>query len=267
MDTATIPPPVGLRELDSASEKTKQSELLLDALKAALAASGEHRLFRWGKLSGLFPSRVGPSAAAAQRAIREGLLESTRTETRGKLVVEWVRATSRAVDYLHENDSPAAVLRELRDVIGTTRQGVPIWMTQARDEAAQLSLRFVHFSREMLKRLDDLSERVETALRKVDHPTPTLRGALPELVPWAQDALEFLDKLAVGGTSWSRLNDLFHAMKDEHPELSVPEFHQGIRRLHEGGHVKLTPPADPEAIREPEYAVEIRGQMMWVIGR
>src|SRR5438477_11710303 len=49
--TADSRPPLAFTE--------KQTELLLDALKAALAAPGEHRLFRWGKRGGPFPRRGG----------------------------------------------------------------------------------------------------------------------------------------------------------------------------------------------------------------
>src|SRR3954453_1425075 len=75
----------------------RRTELLLDGLKAAIAGAGEHRLFRFGRLAGLFPSRAGTSAEAAYLAVRHGLLETVRTETRGKLVVEWVRATPKGV--------------------------------------------------------------------------------------------------------------------------------------------------------------------------
>src|SRR5436309_2047472 len=84
----------------------RRSELLLDGLKMAIASSGEHRLFRFGRLAGLFPSRAGLSAEAAGLALRMGLLETVRSEARGKLIVEWVQATARAVAYVHENDSP-----------------------------------------------------------------------------------------------------------------------------------------------------------------
>ena len=67
--------------------------LLLDALRRAVADPGDHRLFRAGKLPGLFPSRAGPSADAAKQAVATGLLEVVRTEAKGKLIAEWVRAT------------------------------------------------------------------------------------------------------------------------------------------------------------------------------
>ena len=54
MDAPAVAPPVPLSD-------AKRLDLILDALKAALAAPGDHRLFRSGKLPGLFPSRTGAS--------------------------------------------------------------------------------------------------------------------------------------------------------------------------------------------------------------
>src|SRR5262249_31165129 len=68
-------------------------DTLIAALKAALAEPGEQRLYRSGKLPGLFATRSGANAEAAGRALRDGLLEVVRTETKGKLSVEWVRLT------------------------------------------------------------------------------------------------------------------------------------------------------------------------------
>jgi hypothetical protein len=263
METALAHPPLQPTPPDA----EKQAEFLLDALKQAVATPGEHRLFRWGKLSGLFPSRVGPSAAAAKRALADGLLEHVRTEARGKLIVEWVRARPWAVEYLHDHDSPKAVLRELQDVIGATRAGVPVWMAQARDEAAQLAMRFEHTAREMIRRLDALAERVEAALQRVEIATPTLSHGLIERIPWAEAALTYLDHRGAGGAGWCRMSEFFQAAKSGQPDLGVTTFHDGVRKLYDGGLIRLSPPADPEAIREPEYAVEIDGQMMWVVGR
>ncbi|HEY2909378.1 MAG TPA: hypothetical protein VGI99_03985, partial [Gemmataceae bacterium] len=120
----------------------RRGELLLDGLKQAIAAAGEHRLFRFGRLAGLFPSRAGLSAEAAGQALRMGLLETVRSETRGKLVVEWVQATSRAVAYVHEHDSPKSVLRELKELLQAGRDGVPQWMAETKAELADLSYRF-----------------------------------------------------------------------------------------------------------------------------
>src|SRR5262245_43308831 len=101
---------------------------LLDALKAALAEPGEQRLFRRGKLPGLFPTRSGANAAAADQAVRDGLLEVVRTEAKGTLTTEWVRLTPTGVSFLHAHESPRAVLEELHRSLQTSRAGVPLWL-------------------------------------------------------------------------------------------------------------------------------------------
>jgi hypothetical protein len=107
-------------------ELQKRDAALLDGLRAALAGD-EHRLYRSGKLDGLFASKTGPAGEAAALAIREGLLEYSRTETRGRFEFEWVRLTSKGVEYLYEHDSPKAVLAELRDMLAAARSGIPMW--------------------------------------------------------------------------------------------------------------------------------------------
>lgn len=258
MEIAVLSP-----ETVSVVDAEKQSELVLDALKAAVAEPGEHRLFRWGKLGGLFPSRLGVSASAAKFALSEGLLEHVRTEMRGRLVVEWVRATPMAMRHLDEHDSPKAVLRELRDVIGATRAGVPVWMEQARDEAAQLAMRFEHFSRELLRRLDSLNDRVDAAIRRAETAAPKVGDAMLRRVPWAKAILEQFDRqLANDRGERCELCDLFAVARSFDPAMTLLEFHEGIRAMANGGLLHLAPAGTGE-IREPEYAVEVGGQMMW----
>src|SRR5262245_64832138 len=97
--------------------KDKVHDALIEALRQALAAPGELRLYRAGKLPGLFAGRGGAAGEAAARAVRDGLLEVVRTEVKGKTAIDWVRVTPRGVDYLHEHESPVEVLRELRGLL------------------------------------------------------------------------------------------------------------------------------------------------------
>src|SRR5262249_48332314 len=103
----------------------KVTETVVEALKQGMAEPGEQRLFRSGKLSGLFAGRGGVNATAAAQAVRDGLLEVIRNETRGKTVIEWVRVTPRGVDFVHNHESPVRALDELRAVLQATRDGVP----------------------------------------------------------------------------------------------------------------------------------------------
>lgn len=241
-------------------EAARQTEIVVEALKAALAAPGEHRLFRSGKLPGLFPSRAGASAEAALQALKDGLLETVRTETRGKVVTEWVTATPKAVLFTHEHDSPKAALRELRDVLKTTRAGVPVWLDESRQELAGLSQRFEQRAAEMLDRLDRLADRVEAALRRAEASTPAVGAGTAGVVPWAEAALEYLDRRRGD----CPLPELFAAVQDRYPDLTLPGFQDGLRRLHDARAVRLVPTDD---MPEPEYAIVADGALMYAAGR
>jgi hypothetical protein len=256
-----VHPPGGFVELPD----PRRSEYLLDALKTALAAPGEHRLFRAGKLAGLFPARGGPSAEAAVQAIRDGLLETVRTETRGKLVTEWVRATPRAVSFVHQHDSPRSILRELRDVLQASRTGVPEWMAEAKREVAALSASFEVRAAALLARLDDLAKRCEAALRRAETAGSAVAEPVARVVPWAMVALEYLDKRDETGPKGDcPLPELFHALLTRFPDLTLPAFHDGVKRLRDVRAVRFAPATE---MAEPEYAVVVDGKLMYAVGR
>jgi hypothetical protein len=258
--TSDLHPPAGFVTVSD----PRRTEYLLDALKAALASPGEHRLFRVGKLAGLFSGRTGLPAEAALQAIREGLLETVRTETKGQLVTEWVRATPKAVGFVHEHDSPRSILRELKDVLRATRTGVPEWMAEAKREVAALSASFEVRASAMLARLDDLAKRCEAALRRAETTGPAVAEPVARLVPWATAALEYLDKRSdTGAAGDCPLPELFRALRARFPDLELPAFHDGVKRLHDVRAVRLLS-GEPT---EPEYAVVVEGKLMCVVGR
>src|SRR5580698_3371125 len=128
-----------------------RTELLLDALKTAIATPGEHRLFRSGKLRGLFYSKVGLAMEASLVALRERLLETVRTEVKGKIIIEWVQATPKAMTFIDENDSAKSILRELKGVLATTRAGIPQWLMDVKQETANLSVKFEKRAADMIR--------------------------------------------------------------------------------------------------------------------
>ncbi len=263
MDTA--PPDVGIPGSPEHVPGSPRTELLLEALKTAIATPEEHRLFRSGKLAGLFPNRAGASAEAAVLAVRDGLLEVTRTEMRGKIVTEWVKATPKAVTFVHEHDSPKSVLRELKAVLDATRTGVPAWMAEAKAEVAALAERFEVRATAMLAKLDDLAARVEAALRRTELNSPAVAEPVGRVVPWAVESLEYLERRPVSGAAGDcPLPELFHAVRVKFPELTLSAFHDGLRRLHDVRALRLVPTA---AMTEPEYAVVIGGRLMYAAGR
>ena len=238
----------------------KRLDLILDALKAALATPGDHRLFRSGKLAGLFPSRAGASADAALAALTDGLLETTRTEAKGRHVVEWVRATPKGVTFVHDRDSPKAVLRELKELLGATRAGVPAWMDDARRQVAEAAERFERQGQALLARLDDLTARVDAALRRADTNGPGVPESVAKLVPWAIDALAYLDRRrSAGAAGPCRVAELFDAVRAAHPALAVPAFHDGLRRLHDVRAVRLR--GLGEDVPDPEFTLVVGAEV------
>ena len=231
----------------------KHVELILDAIKQSLLNADEQRLFASGKLPGLFPTRTGASGEAALQALTDGLLETVRTEAKGKHIIEWVRSTPKGMAFLHDRDTPKATLRELRQVIGTTRDAVPIWMAEAQEHVQALAERFDRHAEAMLQRLDALSERVESALRRAEVELPTRVDALP--VAWGVMALEYLDRrVEVGAPTGCPLDELFRGVRDDYPKLTVPEFQHGLQRLHDVRALQLCEAQSPGEFN-PEFAL------------
>jgi hypothetical protein len=162
---------------------------LTEALKAALAEPGELRLYRSGKLPGVFASRTGAGAEAAALALREGLLEVARTEAKGKTVTDWVRVTPKGMRFVHDHDSPARAMDELREALRLTREGLPAWVAEMRQSLDRLGQKFAADVQAISGRLEALSRRVEEALSR------TLAPPVPEetarAVPWAQEAVDY----------------------------------------------------------------------------
>jgi hypothetical protein len=235
----------------------KVAEALLDALRRGLAQGREQRLYRSGKLDGLFLGRTGAGAEAAARALREGLIETVRTETKGKTVIDWVRLTPKAVDFLHEHESPRRALEELREELRTTKEGVPAWSAEVRRSLAALGDKVAEDSARLLRRVEVLSERVEEALRRLALLGPHLPDGVAQAVPWAEDALTYLERRRAGGAPQPcPLPELFAAVAASRAEFTIGRFHDGLRRLHERRLLQLLPAsALPSDAPAAEYAL------------
>lgn len=249
----------------------KLEQSLVEALRQALAEPSEQRLYRSGKLSGLFPSRSGVHGTAAAQALRDSLLEIVRTETKGKTVIDWVRLTPRGVEFLHDRESPLVALQELRSTLQLNQQAVPAWLTEIRGTLQAMDERLAADARKWLERLDALTRRVEETLRRLEQSAPLLPPEIAESHPWAIDALNYLDRrrLAAGNDdSFScPLPELFAALVRQHPGLSVRLYHEGLRRLHERRLLQLQPAASLADLPQPEYALLEGASVFYYVAR
>ena len=248
--------------------RDKVTDALVEALKQALAEPGEQRLFRSGKLAGLFAGRGGVNAAAATRALRDDLLQVVRTESRGKTSIDWVRPTPRAVQFVHDHESPVRVLEELREVLRSNREGMPVWLAEVRRDLQALVVQVTEEAQRWTHRLEVLSQRVEEALLRAEAGQAAAVNG-PAASSWTTAALSYLDRRRDGGgAGHCPLPELFAALKEQHADLSVKAFHEGLRRLHDRRALRLLPFTGAAAkLPEPEYALLEGGTVLYYAAR
>jgi hypothetical protein len=234
----------------------KITEVLLDALRQAMAATEPQRLYRAVKLPGLFAGRTGANGEAAERALHEELLEITRTDTQGKTPVVWVSITPKGVEFLLNHESPLRALEELQDALHRTAEGVPGWVAEIQQGLKALSERLTTEVQATARRLEALGQRVTDAIRRIQAATPKPPEGTASALPWAEDVFQYLDRRGQGGASGPcPLPELFLHVREREPELSVKDFHSGLRRLYDRGVLRLLPFEGPDALPEPEYAL------------
>jgi hypothetical protein len=245
------------------------TQTLLTALKEALLdPGGEHRLYKSGKLDGLFPGKTGSSGDAAALALRDGLLEVVRTETKGKTTLDWVRLTARGVDFVHEQESPVYILHELRETLRLNQQAIPAWLDQMRGTFAALDQRLALDAQKWTQRLNALTLRVESALKRLEDDRPLLPPELATSLPWIVDAINYLDRRKNGGAPGDcPFPELFTALARQHGELSITSFHDGLKKLSERRVVRLIPAADFNHLSQPEFALLREGQVLYYTAR
>jgi hypothetical protein len=236
--------------------KDRVSELLLDALRRALACPGEHRLFRAGKLDGLFPGRNSSSTRAASRALEEGLLRRARVEAKGKTEIDWVEITPAGVEFLHRHESPVQALHELRDTLRANRQALPAWLDGMRGLLRDVESRLDRDAARWHQRLEAMERRLDETLRRLEAATPLVPPEVLEAHPWAVDALNYLDRRrSCGGPAGCPLPELYHAVSAGQPDLALAQFHDGLRGLRRRRAVELRPVEDPTLMTLPEFAL------------
>ncbi len=227
--------------------------LLLEALKTGAVQSGEIRLYRSGKLPGLFAQRTHLHAQVATDAVRDGLLEIVRIEARGKTTLEWVRVTPKGREFLLQQESPARALQDLREMLALQKSGMPAWLDAMKQRLDEMQQQFLAEVAQVRQHLDQLATRVAETLDRFDEGHAT--EAEPA-VAWAPYALSYLGQRGPAGLpGLCSLGELFSSVRNQHAELTVKDFHQGLRRLQERELLQLLPHRDSGLPPGPEFAL------------
>ena len=241
----------------------KDKQVLLEALRQGADGAQEHRLYRSGKLPGLFSGRTTLHSEVADKALREGLLEMVRTETRGKTVVEWVKVTPLGMSFLVEHESPLQVLEELHEALRKNQDGLPAWFAELRQKLEDSTGMLVEEFQGMAHRLEVLSQRVVEALQRAERMGPALPEGSAGALPWGNEAVVYLDRRKDAGLEdRCPLPELFTIVRQKEEALTLRDFHSGLRRLHDRGVIRLLAFEGGNGPPEPEYAL-LDGAMMY----
>jgi hypothetical protein len=208
------------------------SQLIVQALERSLTASDGLPLLVGKSGAGLFPTSA-PGKEAAQHAQSAGLLRSVRTEGKGAKATAFFALTERGLTHLLEQSSPRPVLEALLQSMDTCQARIDTWIANVND------------NRRYLDTLRGLAERVLNHLQKPETTLP----------PWARNGhthhpqTKIVDLLrewqSAGKIGDYPLPDLFEQTRAAAPKLTLGQFHDALRSLHEQFAIYLHPWTGP----------------------
>jgi hypothetical protein len=209
----------------------KLTQLMLDALgRAALAPAGTPLVGAKGS-GGLFPS-TGPARQAAQRACDERLIRLVAADPKGKPDRDLYAATETGLAFLMQHTNPKQVLEDLARAVEARQGQVAELLAVSRETQAELVA-------------------MKALLSQV---SPQLAGPSPSI--WLADLQAHLGDWTAAGDC--PLPDLYRRLRAVHPALTIGQFHDGLRELHDRELVYLHPWTGPlYELPEPAYALLI----------
>jgi len=204
---------------------------ILDALRLGVAEARELPLFAGKGVVGLFPSNAA-GKQAAQDARDQNLVRIARTETRGKTAVELAVPTREGVAWWLERASPRPVVEALLAAIKTNESRCAEWTAEAKN--VQLQIQLLH----------------ETANHLLQRFPP---GKVPDLLPWDRTHEDLPNRIVDRLKQWHDsgklgdcpLPDLHRALTSSSPGLTIGQFHDALRTLHDRRAVWLHPWTGP----------------------
>jgi hypothetical protein len=231
----------------------RASELILAGLGRAAADPAGTPLHGSRSRAGLFASTAA-GRIAAQRCKEAGYLHTLRTEKRGRAAREICAITDKGLAHLFGRTSPHRILEDFLRALEARQQ-----------QAAEL----IALARQMQTTLEALRSTAERMLHQA--PQPTMIG--PELsngVSVAEgDLLHFLQRwLGNGGAEDCPLPDLYRQAGKRTTRLTIGQFHDALRALHEKQQIYLHPWTGPlYAVPEPAYALLVGHEVAYYASR
>jgi hypothetical protein len=220
----------------------KFTPLILEAL-SRVAADTEGVPLHGGKnVPGLF-STSPAGKQAAQRSKEEGLLRVVRTETKARTVTEFCAITEKGLAYLLDQVNPKRVVEEFVRALENRQTQISDLLDAARDmENSLASLKLI-------------AERV---LQRVERPTAV--GPVPcsnGNEAWPGEVVAHLARWHESGAPEDcTLPTLYSHATQIAPHLTIGQFHDGLRKLHQEQQIYLHPWSGPlHELPEPALAL------------
>lgn len=246
----------------------RATELVLTAIRKAMAVGGEHLLYKVGKQEGLFASRSGACAEAVTFALDREFFLPTRQEGEGKKLFEFVRVTAKGIRYLHERESPARALDEALADLRQEKQDCAGGMSGMKQALEELTLKIMEQAGGWTRKIEGLERRVEDAIVRMEQAVPVVSPAIQEQVPWAIEVVRFLQWRRVEGErAQTPLPELFELVRDIAPGINLGDFHDGLRKLYQARVIRLESAEDLSAVARPEFALLEGSQVFFFASR
>jgi hypothetical protein len=211
----------------------KSTRLVLEALRRAAQDPAGLPLFAQKATPGLFTA-TALARQAAERCKELDLLRVVRTEPRGKAVQEVCTITPKGLDHLLTLTNPRHVLEDLVRAVEQRERQLGEILAGVRQSQASL---------------DGLRGLAAAVLQRFDRPAQG-DGCSPAI-------LKYLDDWRAGNDSKDcPLPALFRALTAHAPAVTVGQFHDALRALHEQGQIYLHPWTGPlYDLPEPAFAL------------
>ena len=212
----------------------KYHNLMLDALTRAAAEPAGLPLLGSKSVAGLFAaSAAGKQAAETTKA--EGLVRVVRAEKNGKSTQEICVITEKGLGLLLQQANPRLVLEAFVGALDARRQQL------------DALLESVQAGQEHLASLRSFAEKV---LVQLQQPQPlvisaTAKNGKPEADEAAAALAHLTRRQAARTLDDCPLPELHRHLQSSHPALTLGQFHDVLRRLHETGRIYLHPWTGP----------------------
>ncbi len=207
----------------------KSHTLVVEALQRAAAEPAGMPLF--GKTPAALFARSGAARQAAQLCQDQGYLRLVRSEPHGKTIHEICAITEKGLAFLLAEVRPKQVLESLVQALNARQDQIGELLASARKTQANL---------------EALKATAEKVLQHIHPPSSPQPVSTNGAETWVSVALSHLTRRqASGALEDCPLAELYRVARQTTPTLTLGQFHDGLRRLHERQQIYLHPWTGP----------------------